>query len=353
MYKCFICEKYHTLFNDKKCSKIFDTLINNCKKIDLTLIKFKIKEKIKNERFKCDKCGIFLSNITNYKNHINKNVCNKKEKIFECKKCGREFPEKRNLVYHTQHAVCENRKLDPNKILISKTKKKSNQNNIKVQQVPNQTNQSIQPQITQTTHNIQTQNNIQNQSNIQTQNNTQNIQNQNNIIISVNSQNDLEKVVEMLPFRNASYNIPAEKYLEYANNPEQAIKKFIKDYHFNPDKPERMNILNTNRRDNRVQLFDFDDDFVCRWLTAKKSIICELLYDRGVNNLFFAKANLSRAGIKLDPKKEAHLNEKIKEYGSNDVTKKKYIDMISDLTYDYRDVVETNKKKHTKQFIEN
>jgi hypothetical protein len=157
----------------------------------------------------------------------------------------------------------------------------------------------------------------------------------------------------MLPFRNASYNIPAEKYLEYANNPEQAIKKFIKDYHFNPDKPERMNILNTNRRDNRVQLFDFDDDFVCRWLTAKKSIICELLYDRGVNNLFFAKANLSRAGIKLDPKKEAHLNEKIKEYGSNDETKKKYIDMISDLTYDYRDVVETNKKKQTKHLIEN
>jgi hypothetical protein len=72
-------------------------------------------------------------------------------------------------------------------------------------------------------------------------------------------------------------------------------------------------ILNTNRRDNRVQLFDFDDNFVCRWLTRDKSKICELLYDRGVNNLFFAKIMLSAAGVKLDPTKETELNAKIKE----------------------------------------
>jgi hypothetical protein len=127
--------------------------------------------------------------------------------------------------------------------------------------------------------------------------------------------------------------------------PDQAIKKFVKDYHLNPNRPDRMNVLNTNRRDNRIQLFDFDDDFVCRWLTRDKSTICELLYDRGVNNLFFAKIMLSAAGIKLDPTKETELNNKIKEYESNDATKKKFIDMISDLTYDYRNLVEDNKKK--------
>jgi hypothetical protein len=133
--------------------------------------------------------------------------------------------------------------------------------------------------------------------------------------------------------------------LEYANNPDQAIKQFVKDYHLNPDKPERQNILNTNRRDNRVQLFDFDEDFICRWQTKDKSKVLELLCDRGVNALFFAKTMLAAAGIKLDPKKEIELNAKIKEYETSDKVKKKYVDMIGDLTYDYRDMVESNKKK--------
>ena len=59
------------------------------------------------------------------------------------------------------------------------------------------------------------------------------------------SSEDLKQVVELLPFRNASYKITPKKYLEYASNPEQAIKKFVKDQHFNTAKPERMNLLNT------------------------------------------------------------------------------------------------------------
>jgi hypothetical protein len=136
--------------------------------------------------------------------------------------------------------------------------------------------------------------------------------------------------------------------LEYASNPEQAIKQFIRENHFNPDKPERMNVLNTNRRDNRVQLFDYDEDFICRWQTKDKSKIIELLYDRGMNHLFFAKMMLDCAGVKLDPKKETKLKEKIKEY-ENDKVKKQCLDMIADMTYDYREMVETNKKSIDRQ----
>jgi hypothetical protein len=109
-----------------------------------------------------------------------------------------------------------------------------------------------------------------------------------------------------------------------------------------------MNILNTNRRDNRVQLFDYDEDFICRWQTKDKSKIIELLYDRGMNHLFFAKMMLDCAGVKLDTKKETKLKEKIKEY-ENDKVKKQCLDMISDMTYDYREMVETNKKSIDKQ----
>ena len=84
-----------------------------------------------------------------------------------------------------------------------------------------------------------------------------------------------------------------------------------------------MNIINTNRRDNHVQLFDYDEDFICRWQTKDKNKIIELLYDRGMNYLFFAKMMLDCAeqickaylnffgGIKLDSKKEIKLKNNV------------------------------------------
>jgi len=50
-----------------------------------------------------------------------------------------------------------------------------------------------------------------------------------------------------------------------------------------------MNVLNTNRRDNRVKLFDFDEDFICRWQTKDKNKVMELLCDRGDINIFIIK----------------------------------------------------------------
>jgi hypothetical protein len=307
MSRCYICKDIHKSYNINKivvCDTFFTEIIR--KHIDYFL---SIGQKIQIEKpkkkysysFKCEKCNKILTSITNYKKHIETFKC-VKSKEYKCDKCNKNFRDKRNLDYHIENDVCD---------------KKAN------------------TQITNTINNtMNTANNIQ-----------QNIQNQNVFNITVNSTEDLKKVVELIPFRDSSYRITPEKYLEYANNPEQAVTKFVKDEHLNPAKPERMNILNTNPRSNRVQLFDYDDNFVCRWMTKDKATISELLADRGMNTLFFAKDNLARAGIKLDPKKEAKIKEKIKEYETNDKVKKMYIDKVSDLTYDYRKIVEENKKK--------
>ena len=297
----------------------------------------KIPSKKSRKTYICKDCGKVLSSKENYLNHIEKKVC--KKEPFKCPECNKIFTSKQNLQYHINYVSCTNNNIS--KILKSPIRPNTTNN------TTNKTNNNA--DTTNNTSNNTT--NIQNQQNIQNQNN--NIQNNNNVVINVNSTKDLEKVVEMLPFRDASYKISTKKYLEYANNPEQAIKKFVKDEHLNPAKPERLNILNTNPRSNRVQLFDYDDDFICRWQTKNKTDVAELLFDRGVNILFFAKTMLSAAGIKLDPKKETQLNAKIKEYESNDKVKKKYINMITDLTYDYRDVVELNKKNIEYGLIEN
>jgi hypothetical protein len=315
MINCCICKEKHDL---KKLFDCDNDLTNVLYKYNNTLnymIEIKNLKKKYEYLFECEICGKSMRSVTTYKYHKNNKVCIK-AKNFRCNLCNKIFSDRKGYKYHIKNSVCE--KKVPTNII---------------------NNKNISNNISNTT------NNTSNMTNNIANNNTANIQNQNIFNITLNGNADLKEVVELLPFRNVSYKIPPEKYLEYATNPEQAITKFVKDQHFNPNIPERMNIINTNRRDNRAQLYDFDDDFNCRWQTKNKETICELLYDRGVNTLFFAKDNLTRAGIKLDPKKEAKLKEKIKEYENNSKIKKKYVDMIADITYDYRDLVENNRKK--------
>ena len=150
----------------------------------------------------------------------------------------------------------------------------------------------------------------------------------------------------MIPFKNVKYNISLEKYLEYAKYPEKAIQTFIKDEHFNLNKPERMNILNINLKSKKVQILDYDDDNKIRWMIKSKTDINKLLYDRSVNHLYVAKNILESNGIFLDAITIQRLISKINEYETNDKIKKEEIEEISDLTYNYRDIVDKNKKNN-------
>ena len=303
---CFICKKCHNIENIYSCNDIVTIIVNNLvnynKEYYLNILnKYKklIKLKIFIKKNKCEYCKKIFSSDINYTNHIKNKIC-QKNKEYICENCGKEFSEKKNLEYHKFRLVC-------------------NKN------INNNSNNNI------------TNNNIIN-NNIKTQNN------QNIIQINLNNSNYIEKVVEMIPFKNVKYNITPEKYLEYAKFPERAIKSFVKDEHFNPNKPERMNILNTNSRSNKVQILDRDDDDEIRWMIKTKSDINELLYDRVVNHLYVAKNILEANGIFLDARTEQKLNDKINEYETDNRSKREQIDIISDLTYNYRDIIDSNKK---------
>jgi predicted RNA-binding Zn-ribbon protein involved in translation (DUF1610 family) len=291
--------------------------------------------------YKCDKCGKEIINKQNYDLHIKNKVCQKIPVEFKCDKCNKIFREKRSLIYHNEHNVCVD------KIEIeNQTSNTSNTNQATNQATNNNT-----------TNNNTTNNNTNNSTNIQTQNNqNQNIQTQNNqniININFESTKNAEKIIEMIPFRTCGYKITPKKYLEYAKYPERAIKSFIKDEHFNPDKPERMNVLNTNYKSTKVSVLDYDEYDEMRWMLKSKNDINGLLCDRVINHLFMAKIMLQNAGIKLDAETEKKLNEQINEYENNDKVKKKYLDMISELSYNYRDMVEENKKKCSKLQLKN
>ena len=316
-------KKYKTHNNKFVCKKCMKCMTN--KRNYITHIENNICEKDK-KKYCCDNCNKIFKDNRNLKFHITNNICKKIKIKIECEKCSKIFKDKRSLTYHKNNNVCKN---------INNESKNLNNESKNV--------------INESKNNI---NNTNNGINIQTQNN-QNINNQNinNININLNNTNDIQAVVDMIPFRNVKYNITPEKYLEYAKYPERAIKSFIKDEHFNPNKPERMNILNTNRRDNKVQVLDRDDYDEIRWMIKSKTDINELLYDRGVNHLYVAKNILEENGIFLDARTKQRLNDKINEYETDDKCKKEQIDMISDLTYNYRDIVESNKKINNKLLL--
>jgi len=310
MNLCLFCKGKHK--KTELCYYLYNCIIY-FKNLNIKKISDEIKTyKIDNLNFKCDICNKYFTNRKNLKNHIIKKIC-KKEKGHKCKICNKIFNVKRNFNYHINNKVCQKN----NQI---------NENNIT----------NIHNNIT----NIQTQNNIQN-------NNQQ-------IIISVNNADEFKKVVELIPFRNVTYNITTETYLEYVNNPDQAIKKFIKDQHFNPNKPERMNVHNTNLKSNRIHVFEDDDDYTRgRWIIKDKNTITELLYDRGLNHLFVAKDIVESKGIRIEPRKLKKLEEKIKELENDDKTKKQYMEMISDMSYNYREMVEENKRSFLHKLLKN
>ena len=310
---------------DKDYINLLDIVINNYKKLDINKyfreldeIK-KINDK-KDIKYKCEYCNKNLSSFINYNHHIKNNICRKNNKNV-CTICNRKFTRKTSYYYHIDNNVCmKNRIYNDSK------------------------------QIGDIPQNITNNNNSNKTTNNNTTNNTTNNihNNQQNIIIAVNNKEDIEEVCKqvckLIPFRYTKYNTPIDKLIEYYNNPNCAIQKIVNGEHFNPEKPEQMNIHNTNCRSNRIQVFDTDENGNEMWITKDKMDICEDLYEKSVNELYFAKNRLESYGIKIDVKKENIMNEKINELETDLKIKKDYMNKIADITWDSRKLVELNKK---------
>ena len=207
------------------------------------------------------------------------------------------------------------------------------------------------------TNNI-TNNNTNNNNSNNTTNNIQN--NQQNIIIAVNNKNDIaevcKQVSKLIPFRYTKYNTPVDTLIDYYDNPNRAIQHIVNYQHFNPKKPQQMNVHNTNCRSlaiwhtrsvsgsNRVQVFDEDENGDERWITKNKMDVCEDIYEKSVNELYFAKNKLEKNGIIVDQQKQKRMNEKINEFETDEKIRKEYINKIADITWDGRYIVNSNKK---------
>lgn len=332
---------------------------------ELDFYKKKIADNQKKNKLKCAKCGRVLSSAVNYKNHVENNQC-VRVRGHSCNYCGKHFTRKHNYRYHINNNICGLVKDSINENIENQLDLESYQ---QVQpQTQSQTQSQIQPQtqaqnqIQQITNNTNNTNNTDNSitnnttntsntantTNIQTQNNN----NQQNIIIAVSGKDDIEEVCKqvskLIPFRYTKYKPSVQDLISYFNNPNKAIQQIIINEHFNPAKPEQMNIHNTNCRSNRMQVFDEDENGSERWITRDKTDVCDDLYEKSVNEMFFAKHNLKLKGYRVSSEKEKNMNDKIHQLETNKKVRKEYMNKISDITWDYKDVVQANRRNAIK-----
>ena len=303
--------------------KILDDKINIINKIDINnMITKIIKYKPINNRFNCIKCNKIFTTFASLKYHINKKVCTK-EKINKCENCNKIFGLSKNLKYHINNNVCKKETLYNPNIQI-------NNQNINNENIDNKNTDNIQNTINNITNN---------------NNNTINNITNNNIIITVNNIEELKKIKELIPFQNTKYDSTDNKLFEYLQNPNNAIQKIITDTHFNEEKPENMNILNTNRKDNRLKIYDYDHDNEVKWITREKDDICEILYYKCVNEVSKIPKNMKQNKMRIDPLKEFALNSKVAEYYNDRKTIKRYTKIVADTTYDNNKIASDNIKK--------
>jgi hypothetical protein len=310
---------------------------------ELEYYKKKIQKKniLSNFDYKCNYCNKIFTRNNNYQRHIKKNICsnpninvlNKRNKhILDAlkKKPLQKLTRSTRSTQSTQLT-----KLTQATQLVQHTV-------TPIQQITNNTTNNTDNSITNNTT-INTANttiNTANTTNIQTQNNN----NQQNIIIAVSGKKNIEEVCKLIPFRYTKYKPSVQDLISYFNNPNKAIQHIIINEHFNSDKPEQMNIHNTNCRSNRMQVFDEDENGSERWITRDKTDVCDDLYEKSVNEMFFAKHNLKLKGYRTSSEKEKNMNDKIHQLETNKKIRKEYMNKISDITWDYKDVVHANKR---------
>ena len=114
---------------------------------------------------------------------------------------------------------------------------------------------------------------------------------------------------------------------------------------------EYMNILNTNRKDSSLKIYDYDHDNKVKWITRDKDDICEILYCKCVNEVSNVPKIMKTKNMRIDPLKEFALNSKIMEYYNDRKTIKRYHKIVADTTYDHNKIALNNIKKNNKLVV--
>jgi hypothetical protein len=231
--------------------------------------------------YECKICSFITNHRTNYKKHLLTDKHNRKEREIEkiqerknietiCKYCDKKFSCKQSMYYHIKYNCKKNNDEDIKELVRLLNKERSERKEDK-EQIAN-----LQKQIDKLSGKLEI--NI----------NTTNIQN--NFILSYN-ETDTSHLTD-------------KDYESAINKVNNSIKYLIEKIHFNPEKPENMNIFIPNLKNKYLMLFengswqtksrkdeiDFlkstKEDLINEWFEANKNNYPKLktLFERYINN---------------------------------------------------------------------
>ena len=310
------CKKYTDLTRIANIIKNYDgSFINKILVKKINNINNIVEEKLNNESNNIDINSQKIKNIVEIiLNNENINIENNniENKLYTCEHCDRQFKNKKNLIYHTSQDVCSK---NINVI------KKNNKYTCSICNKDYTHLRCLRYHLANKKLNC----NLTSKSN----NNINNINNINNLV----------------PFRNTPFDIDLTKMKDCFENPLSAINKIINNIHFNQDNPQNMNIINSNRRDDSVKVYDYNSENELCWITQNKYATCELLHNKSVNTMIKIPPRLKAKGYKLDPQKEFRLTAHIGYLEHDRATIRESINKIKNLTYDNHKKLLNNKNK--------
>jgi len=233
------------------------------------------------EKYKCVSCNFYTNHKPNFQRHLktkkhricssnvalcspdvalcSPNVAFSEEKhlpkkVYECKYCKKVLQHHTSLSRHIKYSCKQNKDEDLKELarLFNEKEKKMNTNDGElVQQI-----QKMQKQIDKLTNKLQIQN-----INKGTVNNTNNTNNTINIQLLNHSDTDYSHLTH-------------KDYMTCIKNCNNCVKTLIEKVHFNPEKPENMNIFLSNIKGNYVMVYKDNE-----WQIRNKRRQLDDLYD--------------------------------------------------------------------------
>ncbi len=305
---CCICKKIHSIDGLIKCDLFLTSSISKYTNLKTDLLMDDIKKY--KSRHSCDICNKIFTTITNYKYHVEHNVCNKikvsRKKEIKCDICEKVFTDKRSLIYHQNKVVCE-----------------KNQEITKLQPLKTNNQQII------TTNNINNTNS----------NNTNNINNSNNNISNNNTQNNITNNIKLVPYDDIKYDYMSESVLRKAFEvPGEAFQSITTDIFFDPDNKENHVIYCPNLNNNQIHVFN-GNKFTDGWDVLDKKKFFKEMLTKQMNTLEQIFKCNEEDDNPLEIDNIVGFTNLLKEFNKNNDVIKEYTNILNNICYRKKHIV--------------
>ncbi len=271
-------------------------------------------------KFTCSLCAAEFDYKCSFKYHINrKNPCRvvnvDNDKSLDCEFCNKTYSNKCNLYKHLK--ICKvkiNSSRIVEKNLNENEKKKKKENKEMFESLKNELSESLKNEFSELRSSLK-ESIVQNNPNQKSSNQITNNNNNNITIVTQVNQNIICNFGKE-DLKDFGY----KYFMNLLTIPRQSVKKLVEDIHFNPNRPQNMNVILPDRNKSMIYVYENED-----WVIANKDHVLYNLVDKNFERVddFYEdhKDHLERRIIEnYERYTDEYIYTKLKEDLQNDVS---------------------------------